>query len=157
MIKKITHISGLVWIILLASCKTATVNNSQTVTSYTRYVNPFIGTAPLTDPKIIGYTPPKDWRVWAGLVYPGSTLPNAMVQLSPVTEYGSGAGYEYEDTLIMVLPILIKAIGIFAIFLFCLLPIQVIPVKNSFPVSLIKQKVPHPLFIKCFSRLITLM
>lgn len=68
--------------------------------SHTRYVNPFIGTAPLTDPKVIGYTPPKNWRVWAGLVYPGSSLPNAMVQLSPMTEYGSGAGYEYEDTVI---------------------------------------------------------
>ncbi|MFS8616270.1 MAG: GH92 family glycosyl hydrolase [Solitalea sp.] len=63
----------------------------------TRYVNPFIGTAPLTDPDFIGYTPPEGWRVWAGLTYPGSALPNAMVQLSPVTEYGTGAGYEYED------------------------------------------------------------
>ena len=67
---------------------------------YTSYVNTFIGTAPLTDPKIIGYTPPKDWRVWAGLTYPGASLPNAMVQLSPITEFGTGAGYEYEDTLI---------------------------------------------------------
>lgn len=67
---------------------------------FTKYVNPLIGTAPLLDPKIIGYTPPKDWRVWAGLVYPGSSLPNAMVQLSPITEFGSGAGYEYEDSVI---------------------------------------------------------
>lgn len=64
------------------------------------YVNTFIGTAPLQDPKIVGYIPPKDWRVWAGLTYPGASLPNAMVQLSPMTEYGSGAGYEYEDTVI---------------------------------------------------------
>lgn len=68
---------------------------------YTRQVNPFIGTAPLTDPAFIGYTPPEGWRVWAGLVYPGSSLPNAMVQLSPITEYGSGAGYEYEDEEIL--------------------------------------------------------
>lgn len=67
---------------------------------YTDYVNTFIGTAPLTDPAIIGYTPPKDWRVWAGLTYPGASLPNAMVQLSPITEFGTGAGYEYEDTVI---------------------------------------------------------
>jgi predicted alpha-1,2-mannosidase len=66
----------------------------------TKYVNPFIGTAPLTDSAILGYKLPDGWRSWAGLVYPGSSLPNAMVQLSPVTEYGSGAGYEYEDTLI---------------------------------------------------------
>ncbi len=67
------------------------------VTNPADYVNPFVGTAPLTDPEFIGYTPPKDWRVWAGLTFPGSSLPNAMVQLSPITQYGSGAGYEYED------------------------------------------------------------
>src|SRR3546814_12320538 len=33
-------------------------------------VNPFLGTAPLTDPEFIGYTPPDGWRVWAGLVFP---------------------------------------------------------------------------------------
>lgn len=65
------------------------------------YVDPFIGTAPLTDPDFIGYTPPEGWRVWAGLVYPGASLPNAMVQVSPVTEYGTGAGYQYEDTRIL--------------------------------------------------------
>lgn len=73
---------------------------TKTDESVTRYVNPFIGTYPLTDPKILGYELPEGWRSWAGLVYPGSSLPNAMVQLSPITEYGSGAGYEYEDTLI---------------------------------------------------------
>jgi predicted alpha-1,2-mannosidase len=66
-----------------------------------KYVDPFLGTAPLTDTKLIGYTPPKDWRVWAGLVFPGSSLPNAMVQLSPITEYHTGAGYQYEDTEIL--------------------------------------------------------
>ncbi|MCO6149702.1 GH92 family glycosyl hydrolase [Flavobacterium sp. NRK1] len=68
---------------------------------YTALVNPFIGTAPLLDTKIIGYTPPSDMRVWAGLVFPGSSVPNAMVQLSPITKYRSGAGYEYEDTSIL--------------------------------------------------------
>jgi len=66
----------------------------------TAYVNPFLGTAPLLDSAYIGYKPPLNWRVWAGLTYPGATLPNAMVQLSPITEFGSGAGYEYEDTVI---------------------------------------------------------
>ena len=86
----------LVFLILLVS------NNikSQVKTSYTKYVNTFIGTAPLTDPKILGYELPKGWRSWAGLTFPGSSLPNAMVQLSPITEYGSGAGYEYEDNMI---------------------------------------------------------
>ncbi|MFD0763779.1 GH92 family glycosyl hydrolase [Mucilaginibacter lutimaris] len=68
---------------------------------YTKYVNTFIGTAPLNDPKILGYELPKGWRSWAGLTFPGSSLPNAMVQLSPMTEYGSGAGYQYEDSVIL--------------------------------------------------------
>jgi predicted alpha-1,2-mannosidase len=65
-----------------------------------QYVNTFIGSYPLTDPKILGYQLPSDWRSWAGLTFPGSSMPNAMVQLSPMTEYGSGAGYEYEDNII---------------------------------------------------------
>ena len=64
----------------------------------TDYVNPFLGTAPLTNPADIGFNPP--WRVWAGLVFPGASVPNAMVQLSPITKFGSGAGYEYENTKI---------------------------------------------------------
>lgn len=89
--------------ILLASLALFTlgnVANSQTV-QYTKYVNTFIGTAPLNDPKILGYELPKDWRSWAGLTFPGSSLPNAMVQLSPMTAYGSGAGYQYEDSVIL--------------------------------------------------------
>lgn len=62
------------------------------------YVNPFLGTAPITNVVDIGFTPP--WRVWAGLTFPGASVPNAMVQLSPVTKFGSGAGYEYEDSVI---------------------------------------------------------
>jgi len=64
----------------------------------TAYVNPFLGTAPLTNPADIGFTPP--WRVWAGLVFPGASVPNAMVQLTPITKFGSGAGYEYETNVI---------------------------------------------------------
>jgi len=60
------------------------------------YVNPFLGTAPITNVADIGFVPP--WRVWAGLTFPGASVPNAMVQLSPITEWRSGAGYEYEDT-----------------------------------------------------------
>lgn len=79
---------------------TTTISKAQSSLYLTKYVNPFIGTAPLTDPKIIGYVPPKGMRVWAGLTYPGSTLPNAMVQLTPVTAYHTGSGYQYEDTVI---------------------------------------------------------
>lgn len=89
----VKRISSLVFLLLLS----AAAAKSQ---SYTKYVNTFIGTAPLTDPKILGYELPKGWRSWAGLTFPGTSLPNAMVQLSPMTEYGSGAGYEYEDTVI---------------------------------------------------------
>ena len=63
------------------------------------YVDPFLGTAPLTNPADIGFTTP--WRVWAGLTFPGASVPNAMVQLSPITKFGSGAGYEYENNKIL--------------------------------------------------------
>jgi predicted alpha-1,2-mannosidase len=69
-------------------------------TPLTPYVNPFLGTAPLTNDDEIGYRRPEGWRVWAGLTFPGCSVPNAMVQLSPITKFGSGAGYEYEDTVI---------------------------------------------------------
>jgi len=85
----------------LAMLFAATSGKGQSPGSYTKYVNTFVGTAPLTDPKILGYQLPEGWRSWAGLTFPGSSLPNAMVQLSPMTEYGSGAGYEYEDTVIL--------------------------------------------------------
>ena len=86
--------------LLLSLCTLSKVSYSQKANGFTKYVNTFIGTAPLTDPKILGYELPEGWRSWAGLTFPGSSLPNAMVQLSPMTEYGSGAGYEYEDDTI---------------------------------------------------------
>jgi predicted alpha-1,2-mannosidase len=65
-----------------------------------RLVNPLIGTAAFTDPKLVGYVAPPDWHgVWAGLAFPGSALPNAMVQLSPITEFNTGSGYQYEDSV----------------------------------------------------------
>ncbi|MHA4842843.1 GH92 family glycosyl hydrolase [Flavitalea antarctica] len=94
MVKKIIILS---YFIVSGICQ---VSVAQKAASLTSYVNPFIGTAPLTDSAILGYNLPTGWRSWAGLVYPGSSLPNAMVQLSPMTEYGSGAGYEYEDDVI---------------------------------------------------------
>ena len=93
-------IIGIVVVLAMTSCTLSHTAIAQSPKGYSRYVNPFIGTAPLNDPRILGYTLPTGWRSWAGLVFPGSSLPNAMVQLSPITEYGSGAGYEYEDTLI---------------------------------------------------------
>lgn len=64
----------------------------------TDYVNPFLGTATLWDSADIGYKPTH--RTWGAEVFPGSSVPNAMVQLSPVTMFHSGSGYQYEDTVI---------------------------------------------------------
>ena len=92
-------------IVLFYACKTndntEKLNVEENADQVLDHVNPFIGTAPLTDTGIIGYTPPEGWRVWAGLTFPGAALPNAMVQLSPVTQYGSGSGYQYEDPEIL--------------------------------------------------------
>lgn len=84
----------------------------------TRYVNPFFGTTTLWDSIDLGYelSPNPEFRTvltefgrrpaqgitraWGAECYPGSTLPHAMVQATPVTMYGSGSGYQYEDTVI---------------------------------------------------------
>lgn len=63
-----------------------------------RWVNPLLGTATLWDSADIGFKPTH--RTWGAEVFPGSSLPNAMVQLSPVTQFHSGSGYQYEDTVI---------------------------------------------------------
>lgn len=66
----------------------------------TEYVNPFLGTATLWEPEDLGYTRKIKTRTWGAEVFPGASVPNAMVQLSPVTQFRSGAGYQYEDTVI---------------------------------------------------------
>ena len=66
----------------------------------TGYVNPLLGTATLWEPEDLGYVRKIKERTWGAEVFPGSSLPNAMVQLSPVTQFRSGAGYQYEDTVI---------------------------------------------------------
>ena len=62
------------------------------------YVNPLLGTATLWDEEDLGYKPTH--RAWGAEVFPGSSLPNAMVQLTPVTQFRSGSGYQYEDKTI---------------------------------------------------------
>ena len=64
----------------------------------TGYVNPFNGTTTLWDSIDLGFKPTR--RAWGAETYPGSTLPHAMVQATPVTLFGSGSGYQYEDTVI---------------------------------------------------------
>lgn len=66
----------------------------------TDYVNPLLGSATLWDKKDLGYERHKKSRTWGAETYPGTTLPNAMVQVSPVTQYRSGSGYQYEDSVI---------------------------------------------------------
>ena len=78
--------------VLITSCKPAK--------QLTDYVNPLLGTATLWEPEDLGYVRTWKQRTWGAEVFPGASLPNAMVQLSPVTQYRSGAGYQYEDSVI---------------------------------------------------------
>lgn len=66
----------------------------------TSLVNPLLGTATLWEAKDLGYVRHKTSRTWGAETFPGSALPNAMVQVTPVTMYHSGSGYQYEDSLI---------------------------------------------------------
>jgi predicted alpha-1,2-mannosidase len=89
-------ISPIILLILLSGCKGTDTAKKQ----LTGYVNPFLGTATLWEPEDLGYVRTWEVRTWGAEVFPGSSLPNAMVQLSPVTQFRSGAGYQYEDTVI---------------------------------------------------------
>ncbi|MDR2968498.1 MAG: GH92 family glycosyl hydrolase [Tannerellaceae bacterium] len=83
--------------------------------TFTRYVNPFYGTTTLWDSIDLGYKPSPNpefrtvlteqgrrpaqgyTRAWGAETFPGATLPHGMVQATPVTMWGSGSGYQYED------------------------------------------------------------
>lgn len=85
---------------------------------YSKYVNPLFGTTTLWDKEDLGYEmsenpiyrtvlteegrrPAKGiTRAWGGETYPGASMPHGMVQASPVTCWGSGTGYQYEDPTI---------------------------------------------------------
>ena len=60
----------------------------------TQYVNPLMGTTTLWTPEDLGYIRTVEKRPWGAETYPGAALPNAMVQLTPVTMYRSGSGYQ---------------------------------------------------------------
>ncbi len=84
----------------------------------TKYVNPLFGTTTLWEKEDLGYEmsdnpiyrtvlteegrrPAKGkTRAWGGETYPGAAMPHGMVQASPVTCWGSGTGYQYEDPTI---------------------------------------------------------
>lgn len=75
----------------------------RTVEDYktTDYVNPFLGTATLWEKEDLGYERTWKVRTWGAETYPGATRPFSMVQLSPVTQFHSGSGYQYEDSTIL--------------------------------------------------------
>lgn len=87
---------GLLLFVLVVLCSGCSPKKKQ----LTDYVNPFLGTATLWEPEDLGYVRKIKGRTWGAEVFPGSSLPNAMVQVSPVTQFRSGAGYQYEDTVI---------------------------------------------------------
>jgi len=74
------------------------LTHAQAQLSPADYVNPLLGTATIWDSADVGFRPTH--RTWGAEVFPGSSLPNAMVQLSPATQFHSGSGYQYEDTVI---------------------------------------------------------
>lgn len=90
---KNSFFAGLLSLTLMISCQPGKQQ-------LTNYVNPFLGTATLWETKDLGYERHLKTRTWGAEVFPGSSVPNAMVQLSPVTQFRSGAGYQYEDTVI---------------------------------------------------------
>jgi predicted alpha-1,2-mannosidase len=59
-----------------------------------------MGTTTLWTPEELGYIRTEEKRPWGAETFPGAALPNAMVQLTPVTMYRSGSGYQYEDSFI---------------------------------------------------------
>src|ERR1700722_20445117 len=91
-------ISLLILIIHSGQAQTAIGQKAEAQTTVVDEVNPLLGTATLWDSADIGFKPTH--RTWGAEVFPGSSLPNAMVQLTPVTQFHSGSGYQYEDTVI---------------------------------------------------------
>ena len=91
--RKFLFIAAMLFVV--GSC---TTTPTAVVEQYTDRVNPFLGTETMWDEEELGFVPTR--RTWGAEVYPGSSLPFAMVQVSPVTMFRSGAGYQYEDSLI---------------------------------------------------------
>lgn len=94
MFGKIKTIIILAFLIITVGCSIQKGKNKR----LTDYVNPFIGTTTLWDSIDLGYNPTR--RAWGGETFPGASLPNSMVQVTPVTMWRSGSGYQYEDTII---------------------------------------------------------
>ncbi len=75
----------------------------------TDYVNPLIGTAPITDKEYAGNNPAPGEQLYTGTVNPGAMVPdpNGYVCAGPVTGFDGccghmrGAGYRFDDETIM--------------------------------------------------------
>ena len=94
MFGKMKAITILALLAIVAGCAVQKDKNKR----LTDYVNPFIGTTTLWDSIDLGYNPTR--RAWGAETFPGASLPNSMVQVTPVTMWRSGSGYQYEDTII---------------------------------------------------------
>ncbi|MGC4233701.1 MAG: GH92 family glycosyl hydrolase [Niabella sp.] len=91
---RLVYIWGIICLLAIASTSLAQKKEPR----LTGFVNPFIGTTTLWDSADLGYKPTH--RAWGGETFPGASLPNSMVQATPVTMWRSGSGYQYEDTVI---------------------------------------------------------
>jgi len=87
-------------LIILAAATFALISPAKAQTKLTDYVNPFHGTTTLWEKEDLGYERHSTKRTWGAETFPGSSVPNAMVQLTPITMYHSGSGYQYEDPTI---------------------------------------------------------
>ncbi|WP_233581406.1 GH92 family glycosyl hydrolase [Acidipila sp. EB88] len=48
------------------------------------YANPLVGTAPLTDQKVIGNAPPAGEQLYSGFTSPGASLPHSSTDIGPI-------------------------------------------------------------------------
>lgn len=94
MLNHIKYLFAFSCLLALVSCHPASRKK------LTDYVNPMLGTATLWEAEDLGYHRERVTRTWGAETFPGASLPNAMVQATPVTQYHSGSGYQYEDTTI---------------------------------------------------------
>ena len=83
----------LAFLIIATGCSVQKGKNKR----LTDYVNPFIGTTTLWGQ--CRFRVQSHPQAWEGRLS-GASLPNSMVQVTPVTMWRSGSGYQYEDTII---------------------------------------------------------
>ncbi len=95
--KFINLIIGAIVLCIFSNC-----SNANSAERLTDRVNPLLGTATLWHEKDLGYKrSDRRERTWGAEVFPGAALPYAMVQLTPVTMWRAGAGYQYEDSTML--------------------------------------------------------